>query len=256
MDPLTEKRYSISPYAYCSGNPINRIDPDGMDDYILNRDGSTILALKTNDGNDKIYAVNKDGEIDKKNTIDLTKDVMSSKTTEQSTGNKGIDRFTSFNKSQADDYFRFVANNTDVEWSNTNVTYTNEDGNSNNFNTIATSHEYGTELSLTTSTLSSYESVNNSIIKHGKYEINSMDHSHTNGSTNPSGYYDEKTGGTKGGDVGVVSRINKLNGHNNATYNIYSPNYRQYYPYDANSTPWLLKGVEATAKKLMKTAKP
>ena len=30
VDPLAEKYYSISPYAYCAGNPVNRIDPDGM----------------------------------------------------------------------------------------------------------------------------------------------------------------------------------------------------------------------------------
>lgn len=33
IDPLAEKYYSISPYAYCGGNSINRIDPDGMDWY-------------------------------------------------------------------------------------------------------------------------------------------------------------------------------------------------------------------------------
>jgi len=31
VDPLAEKYYSISPYAYCGGNPVNRIDPDGED---------------------------------------------------------------------------------------------------------------------------------------------------------------------------------------------------------------------------------
>jgi hypothetical protein len=30
MDPLAEKYYSVSPYAYCMGNPINRLDPNGM----------------------------------------------------------------------------------------------------------------------------------------------------------------------------------------------------------------------------------
>ena len=30
-DPLAEKYYSISPYAYCLNNPINMIDPDGRD---------------------------------------------------------------------------------------------------------------------------------------------------------------------------------------------------------------------------------
>ena len=29
MDPLVEMDYSVSPYAYCGDNPINRIDPDG-----------------------------------------------------------------------------------------------------------------------------------------------------------------------------------------------------------------------------------
>lgn len=29
IDPLCEKYYSISPYAYCMNNPVNAIDPDG-----------------------------------------------------------------------------------------------------------------------------------------------------------------------------------------------------------------------------------
>ena len=37
MDPLCEKYYGVSPYAYCHNNPIMRIDPDGMDDYFNNR---------------------------------------------------------------------------------------------------------------------------------------------------------------------------------------------------------------------------
>ncbi len=31
MDPLCEKYYSISPYVYCGNNPVNRIDPNGME---------------------------------------------------------------------------------------------------------------------------------------------------------------------------------------------------------------------------------
>ena len=30
MDPLCEKYYSMSPYAYCGNNPVRYIDPDGM----------------------------------------------------------------------------------------------------------------------------------------------------------------------------------------------------------------------------------
>ena len=33
MDPLCEKYYDISPYAYCLNNPVNNIDPDGRSVY-------------------------------------------------------------------------------------------------------------------------------------------------------------------------------------------------------------------------------
>ena len=42
IDPLAEKYYHISPYAYCAGNPMNVVDPDGKDgiyivfpDYVI-----------------------------------------------------------------------------------------------------------------------------------------------------------------------------------------------------------------------------
>lgn len=33
VDPLSDKYPNISAYAYCSWNPINKIDPDGMDEW-------------------------------------------------------------------------------------------------------------------------------------------------------------------------------------------------------------------------------
>ena len=41
MDPLSEKYYPISPYAWCAGNPINRIDKNGMDWY-FSKDGEIV----------------------------------------------------------------------------------------------------------------------------------------------------------------------------------------------------------------------
>ena len=35
MDPLCEKYYSTSPYAYCDNNPVNAIDPDGRYVWLL-----------------------------------------------------------------------------------------------------------------------------------------------------------------------------------------------------------------------------
>lgn len=42
IDPLAEKYYSISPYAWCGNNPVNAIDPDGRDWYRHDESGATL----------------------------------------------------------------------------------------------------------------------------------------------------------------------------------------------------------------------
>ena len=49
LDPLCEKYYSISPYAYCANNPINAIDLDGKD---------IVIWYKNSHGNDAYYIFN------------------------------------------------------------------------------------------------------------------------------------------------------------------------------------------------------
>ena len=46
MDPLCEKYYSVSPYAYCCNNPVKFIDPDGMDLYLAGTYEEKMLLLK------------------------------------------------------------------------------------------------------------------------------------------------------------------------------------------------------------------
>ena len=65
MDPLCEKYYNISPYAWCGNNPVNVIDPSGCDTVTVtyNSDtnhwdlGTPIIAK----GNDVINVTDKDG---------------------------------------------------------------------------------------------------------------------------------------------------------------------------------------------------
>ena len=81
MDPLEEKYYDISSYAYCHNNPMNRYDPNGMDDYTVNVNGymynSTSLWERIKDrlgfgnnqdrifmeGSNKLIATFKEGSI-------------------------------------------------------------------------------------------------------------------------------------------------------------------------------------------------
>jgi len=107
-DPLSEKYYSTSPYSYCGGNPINAIDPDGMDIYWLTKDGRMMLARKTEDKSDVIYSATKDG-----NGVVKSQEVNDKQLLPQLRSG-GIAETT--NKTDAFNVFKFSADNSKVEW--------------------------------------------------------------------------------------------------------------------------------------------
>ena len=63
-DPLGEKYYDVSPYAYCAGNPVNLVDPEGSFIYLF---GDTrainqyLEMLYQSTGN--IYQINQGGQL-------------------------------------------------------------------------------------------------------------------------------------------------------------------------------------------------
>ena len=46
MDPLCEKYYDVSPYAYCAGDPVNAVDIDGR--KIVDANGNLMLFIDKN----------------------------------------------------------------------------------------------------------------------------------------------------------------------------------------------------------------
>ncbi len=72
IDPLAENYYSVSPYAFCSNNPVNFVDPDGMAWYFSGTSGMFISNI--DDGDDKIYIINaQQEEIFNSGNADLSK---------------------------------------------------------------------------------------------------------------------------------------------------------------------------------------
>ncbi len=51
MDPLAEKYYDISPYAWCGNNPVRFVDPDGRDWFYHSSDGKADPTWIWHDGN-------------------------------------------------------------------------------------------------------------------------------------------------------------------------------------------------------------
>ena len=55
-DPLAEAYYHVSPYAYCAGNPVSFVDPDGMGINDVNElEGVTIVGEKKKERELPIY---------------------------------------------------------------------------------------------------------------------------------------------------------------------------------------------------------
>jgi len=62
IDPIAEKYYSVSPYSYCAGNPVNFVDPDGKETHVVAQEDGTYKVVGGIINRDKnIYLVNAEG---------------------------------------------------------------------------------------------------------------------------------------------------------------------------------------------------
>ena len=112
VDPLAEKYPNISAFVYCHNNPVMLIDPDGMTDYKIDKNGYLSLSQNTDDKTDRIIATNgKTIVIDKNITMQL----LNARVGYIDSGTDKRGHYAEGGKSLLN-LFYFVANNTDVEW--------------------------------------------------------------------------------------------------------------------------------------------
>ena len=124
-------------YAYCLGNPINLVDPNGMHEYGVNKEGKVAWIRDTNDekdllisgvsidkngqverdkdGNVKGLVYDKDGKL-KNKTIEVSKGVFTRRSTERKIYGGGH-RYQFKDEEEAKKVFEFMAAHTNVEWS-------------------------------------------------------------------------------------------------------------------------------------------
>ena len=121
VDPLAEKYCGVSPYTYCKNNPILRIDIDGKDDYVVNKNGYVFFWKNTKyeDKGDRVYYF--DGEHKPKQVSGKPITIMDNKLMPRMVENQGKEGQTTTygqtsNIHDAANLFKFAADNSVVEW--------------------------------------------------------------------------------------------------------------------------------------------
>jgi hypothetical protein len=195
---------------------------EATDDYKLSRNGKIQLIQKTDDKTDKLYATDKQGNVNKDKSITVSKGVLNNiqaGTAKDEGKNVTVNYMQTNNAGEAKSLFEFAAKNSNVEWSN----YSFSDGK----NFVSTTHEHGGEgfAQLLLKGNVPGESASN---------ILEFTHSHPDGVHYPSGLAPSGTNVNRGGDMNAVRQFVKYSP--SAQFNIYTPNDGQYTPYHSTDT--------------------
>ena len=116
-DPMAEKYYSVSPYAYCLGNPISVIDPNGMDVWTMDERGNVVWTRESDDH--RLYYVNNDGVLSDDYVSVSDRSILDDLTKTEAKVDGGAKVSSHTSKTGINDMFKvfkFASDKTKVEW--------------------------------------------------------------------------------------------------------------------------------------------
>ena len=202
QDPLSEKYYGISPYAFCAGNPMKYVDMDGMDIWEIDSEGY-IRWREASEGH-RLYSMTSDGYRSQDYITVRDRSILD-------TLSNGADISSFSSRENVDDIFnvfKFASDNSDVEW----VVHRNDDnytiGTKHDANTSGSWGDYG--LDKPQVSMHSHPGVNGS----KSQELDSM------------GYHDGVPG--IGDWTGVITDV-RANGKQTRMNYVYFPNSTRLY---------------------------
>jgi RHS repeat-associated protein len=223
VDPLSDKFPNQSAYSYVGNRPIIVIDPDGRDEFEINKKNGKITKLNSNqyyqDGDNIItvkegekYSGDKDlsklKKVDKLNNSKGDSKYFTAKTI-SATKNKEFQIFAFQNQDEAESFYFFAAESSDVEWGFGKVKPKLPDG-----ATGYVGSDFNEGSTIILDIIEDY---------HGK-NVTFLSHSHPNSGGPPS--YDLRKDGHRVGDLNTAAQSPL-----NITREVYDPNNGLIYGY-------------------------
>ena len=109
VDPMVDKYPNLSPYTYCADNPVMIIDPDGRDTiFVDKKTGKTNIYNRV--GNDVLVCGKRTVTLSRKG---IYEDAVSKG---KAQGHEDVTLLVGMSSSDARKTFKFMADNTGVEW--------------------------------------------------------------------------------------------------------------------------------------------